>query len=72
MHGAGAALRNAAAVFRAGEADLLPDRPQQRRGRIDVNVVGLAIDGQLHCGNLPWELLGLVFVVVLLTARQLH
>ena len=27
VHGAGAALRDAAAVFRAGEADLLADHP---------------------------------------------
>src|SRR5258705_7964213 len=31
MDRAGAALRDAAAVFGAGQADILPDRPQQRR-----------------------------------------
>ena len=36
MHRAGAALGDAAAVFRAGQAGLLADRPQQRRARVDV------------------------------------
>ncbi len=39
MHGAGAALCNAAAVFGAGQSDILPDRPQQRRVVLDVDVV---------------------------------
>ena len=30
MHGAGAALRDAAAELGAGQADLLAERPQQR------------------------------------------
>src|SRR5438552_2591082 len=49
VHGAGAALRDAAAVLGAGEADLLADHPQQGRGRIDVDLVGLAVDCQAHC-----------------------
>src|SRR5438094_393391 len=49
VHRAGAALRDAAAVLGAGEADLLADRPQQGRGRIDVDLVGFAVDCQAHC-----------------------
>ena len=30
VHGAGAALRDAASIFRAGEADLLADDPKER------------------------------------------
>src|SRR5256885_7454181 len=44
-----AALRDAAAVLGAGEADLLADHPEQGRGRIDVDLVGLAVDCQAHC-----------------------
>ncbi len=49
VHGAGAALRDAAAVLGAGEADLLADHPEQRRGRVDVDLVRLAVDCQAHC-----------------------
>src|SRR5579862_7685340 len=38
VNGAGAALCNAATVFGAGETDVLPDRPEQRRIRLDVDV----------------------------------
>ncbi len=41
VHGAGAALRDAAAVFGAGQADVLADHPKQRRVGIDVDVVSL-------------------------------
>jgi hypothetical protein len=41
---AGATLRDAATVFRAGQADILPDCPEQRRGVIDIDVVVFAID----------------------------
>jgi len=44
MHGAGAALRDAAAVFGAGQADVLADRPEQGRFRLDVDIVILAVD----------------------------
>ena len=37
VDGAGAALGDAAAVLGAGQADMLADRPQQRRVRIDVD-----------------------------------
>src|SRR5262245_47676586 len=39
VHGAGAALRDAAAVLGAGETDLLADHPQQRGVRFHVDVV---------------------------------
>src|SRR5262249_50821884 len=48
---AGAALRDAAAVFRAGEADVLPQRPEEGRIGLDVDVVGLTVDGE------SWHLL---------------
>src|SRR5215831_15253117 len=48
VNGARAALRDAAAVFRSGEADLLPNHPEQRRRRVDVDLVGFAIDGEAH------------------------
>ena len=38
VHRAGAALRDAAAVFGAGEADLLADDPQERRVGLDLHV----------------------------------
>ena len=48
MHGAGAALRDAAAVLGAGQADLLAHHPQQRRVRLDIDVEGFAIDGEVY------------------------
>src|SRR5262245_50556854 len=44
--GAGAALRDPAAVFGAGEADVLPQRPKQGRVGLDLNVLGLAVDSE--------------------------
>ena len=35
MHGASAALRDAAAKFRAGEPEMIPQDPQQRRAGCD-------------------------------------
>src|SRR5215510_16539544 len=52
VHGAGAALRDAAAVFRAGEADLLADHPQERGIRLDLHVVDFAVDVEF-CHELP-------------------
>ena len=46
VHGAGAALRDAAAVFRAGEADLLPQHPQQRGVGLHVHLDGFAVDDE--------------------------
>src|SRR6267142_1654743 len=50
MDGAGAALRDAAAVFRAGETDMLADDPQQRRIGLGLHIHRLAVDIELcHC-----------------------
>jgi hypothetical protein len=43
---AGAALGDAATVLRAGEADLFPDRPQQWRARVYVDVIAFTVDGE--------------------------
>ena len=53
VHGAGAALRDAAAVLGAGQADVLPDRPEQRRVGIDVDVVIFAIDIEANHSEPP-------------------
>src|SRR6185295_2710257 len=42
---AGAALRDAAAVFCPREPNLLADHPEQRRRRVDVDIMRLSIDG---------------------------
>src|SRR5207245_1645502 len=46
VHRAGAALRDAAAVLGAGEADLLTDCPQEGRAGVDVDLERFAIDRQ--------------------------
>src|SRR3954451_22602359 len=46
MHGAGAALRDAAPVFGAGQPDRVAQRPQERRARIDIDLINLAVDIQ--------------------------
>src|SRR5262245_18663315 len=48
---AGAAHRDAAPVLGAREPDLLADRPQKGRGRTDVDLLGLAVDGQARHGH---------------------
>src|SRR6266404_4536811 len=45
VDGAGATLRDAAAVFGAGQADVLADYPEQRRIRVGVDVLRLPVDG---------------------------
>jgi hypothetical protein len=47
VHGAGAALRNAASIFGAGETDLLADHPKERGVRLDLHVADIAIDAEL-------------------------
>jgi hypothetical protein len=44
VHGTGAALGDAAAVFGAGEADLLPEHPQQRGAGVDIDLMSPSID----------------------------
>ena len=47
VHGAGAALADAAAVLGAGQPDLLAQRPQQRRVAVHLQVECLAVDVEL-------------------------
>jgi hypothetical protein len=51
MHGASATLSNAAAVFRAGDAQLIPENPEKRHLGLDIHVKWLAIDYQSHRGR---------------------
>src|SRR5882672_11103531 len=44
---AGAALRDAAAIFGAGQPDVVTDRPKQRRVRLDVDIDCLSVDAEL-------------------------
>jgi hypothetical protein len=44
---AGAALGDAAAIFGAGQPDVFPDRPKQRRVRLDVDIDCLSVDAEL-------------------------
>ena len=53
VHGAGAALGDAAAIFGAGQADRVADDPEQRRVGFNVDVVGLSVDGKGNHTVLP-------------------
>ncbi|MFK4513689.1 hypothetical protein ABIF20_001054 [Bradyrhizobium japonicum] len=44
VNGAGAALRNAAAIFGAGQAGILTNRPEQRRIGLHVEREGFSVD----------------------------
>jgi hypothetical protein len=46
MNGTSAALGNAAAVFRPGQADLLTDDPQKRRVWFSIDLMNGSIDRQ--------------------------
>src|ERR1700730_9002341 len=46
MHGAGAALGDAAAVFGAGKPDRVAQHPKQGRVGFDIDVVIFAVDGK--------------------------
>src|SRR5947209_10311157 len=46
MHGAGAALGDAAAEFRTGHIERIAERPEERHLRIDVEIALRAIDGE--------------------------
>src|SRR5258708_6220151 len=48
MERAGPALCYAATVFGAGQAGIFPDRPKQRRIRLDIHVESFAIDDEVH------------------------
>src|SRR5262249_43917479 len=53
VNGAGTTLGNTAAVFRAGEANLLSQHPEQRSARVDINVVGLSVDAETSHSQPP-------------------
>ena len=58
MHRACSALRHAAPIFCSGEPELFANHPQQRSGRINLEVDPFAIDGKSdHCHS-PDFLLG--------------
>jgi hypothetical protein len=44
MHGAGAALRNAATVFRTGEANGVAQRPEERCIGLKINLMLRPVD----------------------------
>src|SRR5690606_16015776 len=50
VNGTGAALGDAAAILRSGEADILPDRPEQGRFGFDIDVIGFSVHVETdHC-----------------------
>jgi hypothetical protein len=61
MHGAGAALRDATAVFRASEAKVFAQNPKQRGIRFGFDVKAFSVDGKdghvrlLHAGQVALE-----------------
>src|SRR5262245_59137217 len=48
MHGAGAAHRDPAAIFRACDAKVVAQDPQQRHVAFDIHLVRLAVDLEAH------------------------
>jgi hypothetical protein len=48
-------LPDAAAVFCTGQADLFPQRPQQWRVWIDINVLSLSINGESSHLHSPFK-----------------
>ena len=53
VHGAGAALRDAAAELGAGEAEQVAQDPEQRHVGWRVDFALGAVDGQFHRHSLP-------------------
>src|SRR5437879_791954 len=51
MHGAGAALGDAASELRAGEAEVVAQHPQERRVGRDVHGLAFAVDGEDDRGH---------------------
>src|SRR2546429_7668209 len=47
QHGAGAAVRGVAADMRAGHAEVLTEEVDEERARLDLDVVGLTVDGHV-------------------------
>jgi hypothetical protein len=54
VNGAGAALRDAAAILGAGQADLFPQCPQQRGVGVDADLVRFSINGETDHPSSPW------------------
>lgn len=48
----GAALGEAATIFGSGHAEFIAKNPEQRRIRLDVDLVSRAVDGEFHGGVL--------------------
>src|SRR5207302_2416347 len=57
VHRAGAALRDAATILGACQADLLTDDPEQRRVRLHLHITDSAIDVELRHGPPPGAIL---------------
>src|ERR1700720_456120 len=55
VHGASAALCNAATEFRTGQPGLVSDAPEKRRVVLDVEVVGDSVDLELDGHRIPPE-----------------
>src|SRR5690242_13068210 len=53
MHGAGAALSDAATVFGAGQAQSIAQDPKQRSVRIDIDLLRLSVDREAGHGTTP-------------------
>src|SRR5205085_2079530 len=53
VHGAGAALGDAAAEFRACQSDLLPQYPEKRSIALDIDLMPGAVDGDVDHDVLP-------------------
>src|SRR2546422_3253003 len=51
MHGAGAALGDAASELRAGETEVVAQHPQERRVWRDVHGLAFAVDGEDDRGH---------------------
>src|SRR3954471_4012632 len=69
VHRAGAALRDAAAVFRAGQADVLADDPEERRVVLDAHIADFAVDVQLSHVSPPSTAYGRHIVLAFLSWR---
>ena len=53
MDGACAALSDAAAEFRSGQAEFVAHHPEQRRFGLDVELVFGSVDGQVDHVSIP-------------------
>jgi hypothetical protein len=53
MYGAGATLRDPAAVFSASESDGVTQHPEQRGVGFDIDLVGFSVDGKSNHARPP-------------------